>query len=203
MSYKSSAFEAQLAKHKNAKIVKDVADLPDGRHRPQTRVNVDSGRITPNQDMYAESLQALRDNKLNIPPELLMQPNKKRIKTSHLALLFMIGCLAVAGIKQRDRVQAFVVHLASSGGDAAVRVQTIDPAAAMSSMGVGEGDLGKALQEAQAKAKVLASQGPAQSMQYIQEETKRLQDMAKTIGTQSGVVPASPMAAPAAAQPAQ
>lgn len=204
MPYNSSAFEAQLAKYKNAKIVKDVADLPDDRHRPQTRIKTESGRISPNPDTHAQtphSLKTLREAKMEIPEGMMLVHKKKTSKAGKFVLLFMIGCLAVAGVKQRDKVEAMLASITASTG---VTVQSVDTSAAISSMGanIGGGDLMRAMKDAQDKAAAVASQGPAQSMKYIQEETKRLQDMAKNIGATSGVVTTTAPIAPQPGQPA-
>lgn len=209
MPYNSSAFEAQLAKYKNAKIVKDVADLPDDRHRSQTRIKTDSSRITPTYDapkQGGESLKSLREAKSHIPDGMMLVPKKKRASGKLFTLLFLVGCLAVAGVKQRDQIQAMIAQVTATTGVASVPAADVPSlSSSISAMGVGGGSLSDAMAEAEAKAAAVASQGPALSMKYIQDETKRLQDMAKQIGAQSGAVPAAPVAAPTTppAQPAQ
>lgn len=205
MPYNSKAFEQQLARYRSKQIADKVSALPDGHHRPQSRVQAEAGQLRPSQldsqDIPISRHQARLMERGMALPEGMMLVRKKSFLERPLVWVVLAGVIAGVVIPVFFKPQMNMVLARFTGGAASVQAADLNalgtaggievtPAA----LSTPTGDLGQAMQEAQQRANAIANQGPAQSMKYIEAETKRLQDMARDLSAKAN---AATTAAPA------
>ncbi|MCB1538078.1 MAG: hypothetical protein H6865_08065 [Rhodospirillales bacterium] len=229
MSYKSIAFEKQLAKYRQDQAVKSIMDLPDHKHRPAERVQASPQAQTsrglgagpslrthsldeiarasaPQHETPVQTDQVLAAHPAPERDALPKKPLYARTWFWALVMLVMVGIAAKPMLSERlaqlhgiaqtiENSTGIDPFSAKTYGDLArgkldapklnaaaadTKTQPLVPVPAPSH------DTAQMMREAQDRADAVARQGSSASMRYIEEETKRLNEMAKEIDQRQG-----------------
>lgn len=208
MPYNSSAFEKQLAKYKAAEGAKKVAEMPaSDRERkivaPLPSYLKDGGSAGG----------ALRDDQkreaLAIEPVIVVSRRKPLYKRAWFAFMLLSVASAIAtpvvfkdemrqlmGVVDTVKTTTGVDPLSLKTYTGMIKgtpvVNPVAPAQsgagaeAMPSPAINPMDMQAVMEAAQQRAQGASAQGAEHSMKYIEEETRRLQEMARELEQQQG-----------------
>jgi len=214
MPYNSSSFEKQLARYKAAQAGKAIENVPSiDPHRARARVAAAQGRIQPNVVVTSQVVgdgpqstpvlrpEQLADAELAGQTVIIVKGKKKPLwargwfvfllttvlSTAAMPIFFKEEMAEMKGLLQTVKTTTGVDPLSMKTYTNMVKgapVETAPVPEAAADVPAPTTDIHAVVDKAQQKAEDVTSRGAGHSMKYIEDETKRLNDMAKQLDQQ-------------------
>lgn len=203
MPYNSSAFEKQLARYKAAQAGKAAAEnTPHDPQRVRARTSMDYGQVKSStigvSQLVGDGPQTtpvLRSDQLKdgaLSQTVIVIENKKKpiwLRGWFIFLMTTVLSTAAMPVFFKGEMEQMIGLMASVKSSTGVDPLSINTYTSMVKGGLTQTpapttDIHATVEQARQRAEEVTSQGGAASMEYIQSETQRLNDMARQLNEQ-------------------